>query len=419
MLINSRVTLSSLAVFALTMAATTGVGVLPASAAAVAVTIGDITYSADNSAFSAGATVTEYTGAGGAVTIPSTVTIDSHVYPVTTIGTSVFVFKLLTSVSLPTSVTTIGNEAFAVNQLTSVTIPASVMSIGNGAFADNQLTSVTIPTSVTSIGGKAFIDNLLTSLTLRNGLTTIGDRAFKGNRLTSVTIPTSVTTIGDEAFMTNLLTTVSIPTGIATIGVLTFAGNLLTTVTIPGNVTMIGSRAFVDNPLTTMNMNGAPPTVSVAGWDGSFGEALGITINVLGKYDSEYGRPASSTWSGYTTGALYVVGYEANGHGTAPASENVGSGAAATEPNAPTATGFVFDGWFDASTGGEPWDFTTGVTANTTLHAHWSVGTDASVATLATTGVNVASSLTGAVLLSALGFALLMIRRRKVGRTGL
>ena len=115
----------------------------------------------------------EYTGSGGAVTIPN-------------------------------SVSSIGDYAFAwCNNLTSVTIGSSVTRIGEDAFRDcKNLTSVTIGNSVTSIGNYAFVScSNLTSVTIPNSVTSIGAGAFSDcNNLTGVTIPDSVTSIEFAAF---------------------------------------------------------------------------------------------------------------------------------------------------------------------------------------------------------------------------
>ncbi len=112
-------------------------------------TSGDLTYSvSDNQA-----TITGYSGAGGAVDIPAVMNEIS----VVRVGQYSSIFgdgnSTVTSVTIPNSVTSIGVYAFYnCSNLTSVTIPNSVTSIGNYAFRScSSLTSITIPDSVTHV----------------------------------------------------------------------------------------------------------------------------------------------------------------------------------------------------------------------------------------------------------------------------
>ena len=118
----------------------------------------------------------------GSVTMPETITYNSEIYSVTSIGSSAFEdCSGLTSVTIPNSVTTIGSSAFAgCSGLTSVTIPNSVTSIGDYAFSScSGLTEVTIPNSVTSISYYAFsYCSGLTEVTIPNSVTSIGYNAF-------------------------------------------------------------------------------------------------------------------------------------------------------------------------------------------------------------------------------------------------
>ena len=77
-------------------------------------------------------TITGYTGAGGDVTVPSTL----EGLPVTYIGVAAFSsYTGLISVTIPDSVTSIRDSAFSdCTGLTSVTLGNSVTSIGIGAF---------------------------------------------------------------------------------------------------------------------------------------------------------------------------------------------------------------------------------------------------------------------------------------------
>ena len=101
----------------------------------------------------------EYTGA---IVIPASVTYNSVIYSVTSIGGFAFGdCSGLTSVTIPNSVTSIRDYAFSYcTGLTSVTIPNSVTSIGKYAFGGcSSLTSVTIEAETPpTLGEDAFWD---------------------------------------------------------------------------------------------------------------------------------------------------------------------------------------------------------------------------------------------------------------------
>ena len=181
---------------------------------------GNYTYTVSNGA----AIITKYTGAGGAITIPSTL----GGYPTVVIGDNAFnACTFLTSVTIPNSVTTIGYQAFfQCTSLTSMTIPDSVTSIGNYTFYFcDSLTSVTIGNSVTIIRNYTFdYCSALASVIIGNNVTTIGTSAFERcSALTSVTIPNNVITIGDAAFQScSALTSVTIGNRVKTIGTSAF-----------------------------------------------------------------------------------------------------------------------------------------------------------------------------------------------------
>ena len=106
-------------------------------------TSGDWTYSvSDNQA-----TITGYSGAGGAVDIPAVMNEIS----VVRVGQYSSIFgdgnSTVTSVTIPNGVTIIGEDAFfRCRSLASITIPEGVTSIGNSAFRScTSLASITIP----------------------------------------------------------------------------------------------------------------------------------------------------------------------------------------------------------------------------------------------------------------------------------
>jgi hypothetical protein len=146
-------------------------------------------------------TITEYTGSGGAVSIPSTI----NGLPVSGIGESAFYHRTnLTGVTIPSSVTSIGSYAFYFcTSLTNVTIPNSVTSIGSYAFYFcTGLTSVTIPNSVANIGHHVFkLCTSLTSVTIPNSVANVGrDVFYFCDSLTNVTTLNRVTSLGDPGF---------------------------------------------------------------------------------------------------------------------------------------------------------------------------------------------------------------------------
>ena len=136
---------------------------------------GDYTYTVSDGV----ATITGYTGAGGVITIPST--LGGH------------------------PAVAIGIKAFAnCTSLVNIIIGSGVTSIGYGAFMNCfKLISVNIPNSVTTLGSFAFYNcTSLTSATIGNGVTNIMNFTFYYcNNLTSVTIGNKGTTkIGMQMF---------------------------------------------------------------------------------------------------------------------------------------------------------------------------------------------------------------------------
>jgi hypothetical protein len=247
-------------------------------------------------------TITKYTGAGGAVTIPDT----TNGYPVTSIGDMAFYNATnVTSVTIGTNVTGIGVEAFyGCTSLTTVTIGNSVTNIEYYAFEGcYDLTSLTIGTNVTTIGQEAFSYCFsLTSVTLPASVTNfVVDQFYECDSLTAIivdtnnpayssvagvlfnksqttliayppgkagsgyTIPTNVTSIAGWAFVTcTRLTSITIPNGVTSIGNGAFNECIsLTYVAIPASVTnFVGNPFFNNESLTTITVDTNNPTFS-------------------------------------------------------------------------------------------------------------------------------------------------------------
>lgn len=261
----------------------------------------DFAYTIDNGTI----IITGYTGPGGAVTIPDTITglpvvsIAANAFNgfpfgngltsvtignnVINIGNRAFIASsALTNVSIGNSVISIGNAAFsACYYLANVTLPNSVLTIGEDAFSTCYFTSFTIPNNVTNIGNGAFADcKSLTNIIIPNHVTKIGSNVFSGcanlvsvtippsvisleagafrfcESLDSVSIPNSVTCIGDYAFSAcDALTGITVPNSVISIGNYAFAYcDALTDITIPDSVVSIGDYAFNFCPLVNVTI---------------------------------------------------------------------------------------------------------------------------------------------------------------------
>lgn len=67
----------------------------------------------------------------------------------------------------------------------------------------------------------------------------------------------------------------------------------------------------------------------------------------------------------------YTVTYNMNGHGSQIAASTVEEGSKLSAPAVPTASGYVFVGWYTNAAGTNAYDFTSKVGSNLTLYAKW------------------------------------------------
>lgn len=211
----------------------------------LAETEGDFTYTVAQEC----ATITAYTGAGGAVEVPAQL----GGYPVTAIGSRAFQnCTTLTSVALPGSLTVLNANVFQdCVALKEVTLPEGLTQIGNSAFSGcTALTAVDLPDSITALGSAVFEDcTALEQFDYPAGLTTINisGNLFRGcTALKQITVPEGVTVLPENLFRgSNMLETVLLPDGLTQVGSRAFQDcTALTSVTLPDSVTTLGRYAF-------------------------------------------------------------------------------------------------------------------------------------------------------------------------------
>ena len=162
--------------------------------------------------------VKEYIGAGGNVTIPTTVIIKDDTKPVTKIYAEVFCQRSdVTSVTLPEGLQYIGNKAFYGTGITTLSLPNSITGLGDMALAScPALASINIGTGVSEVSSNAFINcpNLATitvaagntALKAEDGVlfsksgTSLYVCAAKGAKSGDYTVPSGVSYVYDNAF---------------------------------------------------------------------------------------------------------------------------------------------------------------------------------------------------------------------------
>jgi hypothetical protein len=283
-------------------------------------------------------TITQYTGPGGDVTIPDTITG----LKVATVGSTAFYqVSSLTSVTFGTNVTTIADNAiFQCSSLASVTIPASVTNIGQGPMVDcknltaisvspsnshytnlNQVLfntpqtsliefpggiggSYTIPATVTNIG-QAFIGNSLMAISVNaankiytNLAGVLFDKSktflisYPGGAVGSYTVPSNVTAIVSASFEYSTgVTSVTIGTNVSSIGLFAFydcpnlaAISVNSTNAIYSSTNGIlfdrNKTTLIQYPIAIGGSYLVPGTVVNIG-DGAFGDAFGLTSVVI------------------------------------------------------------------------------------------------------------------------------------------
>ena len=203
-------------------------------------------------------TLTNYTGPGDALAIPTNI----NGLTVTGIGANAFYSAGVTSVTIPNGVTCIGDDAFyKCYALTNVVIPGSVVNIGEDAFQFcTNLANVAISSSVTNIGAGAFVNcSSLMAITVdaANTFYSSGDGVlfdkdqstliqFPGGLGGNYTIPSSVTNFGEYPFLSCAhLASVIIPGSATSLPAGMFEGCTgLTNATLSNGVTSIGNEAF-------------------------------------------------------------------------------------------------------------------------------------------------------------------------------
>lgn len=187
--------------------------------------------------------VSEYTGSGTGVSIPSSVTYGARTYSVTAIGDCAFSDAVsVVSVSMPSTLTSIGPDAFSnCTSLKTIGIHAGVTSIGKNAFLGCNSRDFRID-----------VDSANPNYSSADGFLYNKDKTvlIQGRNAETAAIPEGVQSIEDSAFgECGLLKTVSFPATLSKIGRYSFGGCINLTAADLSRCTQlknIGMYAFTD-----------------------------------------------------------------------------------------------------------------------------------------------------------------------------
>ena len=92
--------------------------------------------------------------------------------------------------------------------------------------------------------------------------------------------------------------------------------------------------------------------------------------------EQHYGQDHETVFGGHVSEPHYTVSFDSQG-GSAVASQSVAAGREASQPAAPTRTGYTFAGWNTAANGGSKYDFSKPIKADVRLYAHWTANVNA------------------------------------------
>ncbi len=242
--------------------------------------------------------LTEYTGSGGHVTIPSEVKrihtgafhsntkITGVTFPTTLTEIDPYVFRGctgLTSVEFPSSLITIGDHAFyECSNLTSVKLSVQLTTIGNGAFAYcPKLTKFDTASCTRFKDEKGVLYRNWASVvaapaasvvSINSGATSIQEEAFEGNtNLRTVSLSTNMKTVGAYAFRDcSYMYSVNLPDSVTSVGKGAFSGcEALPSISVSKNLTKLPEEMFKNcTALTSVKLNAGTTGIGISAFEG-------------------------------------------------------------------------------------------------------------------------------------------------------
>ena len=175
------------------------------------------------------------------------------------------------------------------------------------------------------------------------------------------------------------LTVTASPISVVTY-IVAYNGNGSTSGTVPSNQTKTNGM-----PLTLVNTQGSllRTGYTFTGWN-TAANGSGTSYAVSASYTANAAATLYAQWS---VSSLTVT-YNSQGGSSITSGSTTSGGSIASSPGTPSRAGYIFDGWFTASSGGSAitFPYTHGQAANFSLYAQWSVNAPSATATTDTLG---------------------------------
>ncbi len=316
----------------------------------------------------------------------------------TSIPASAFMSTAIENITL-TSVTSVGANAFNGCSLSSVIFSQSNVSIGDGAFSNiSSNCQITYPGSMNVWGHSKYMYS--PNLVVNGGS---GSSAWNcgwcgGNSSSNNTLCWTLDAAGNlkidcaDNSWSNHPTNQVITTHnwnknkvinltiehVYSIAQYEFQSYTnLVTLDVKSGVTNIGNFAF--NSCTKLEKVYLPSCLTSIG-EYAFRNCELLTDLFFNGTQQQWGNVTKGTgWNNYVSDDFTehwrcTVTFNTNGHGTDPAAQTLWSNQdKATVPTAPTANGYIFQGWYTEAACINQWDFNTVVPGDMTLYAKWDV----------------------------------------------
>ena len=232
-----------------------------------------------------------------------------------------------------------------------------------------NITSITIPTTLDGAQVANFTGSVF------SGFTNLETMIFNENTIVSQMPSVNGLTKFKNVKTSNSLGNNNTPPSMTSIPASTFEGTAvmvinLTSVTSIGNYAFKGCGNLKDVYVnSTLNNIGKQVFYNCSSLAHFWFNGTETQWNAVSK-DSQWRNGAPN----FTEHWRCTVTFDANGHGTAPASQTLWSNyEMVTEPTAPTAPLCTFQGWYTDAACTNQWNFNSIVTGDMTLYAKWNV----------------------------------------------